>query len=99
MALAGFLVAAPLPQISSSAEARVTVQIEIGPGYGLRPLPGRISCRAIGEKLWYRGYRNIRVKDCRGSVYKYIARKDGWRWQVDVASNSGRILARYRIAR
>ena len=53
MALAGFLVAAPLPQISSSAEARVTVHIEIGPGYGSRPLPGRISCKSIGEKLWY----------------------------------------------
>lgn len=82
-----------------TAQAKITFHIEIGPGYGVRPLPGRFSCRAIGERLWQRGYNNIRVLDCRGSVYKFSARKDGWRWHLNVSSKTARILDRYRIAR
>jgi hypothetical protein len=99
IALAGFLVSAPISTVSSPAQAKITFHIEIGPGYGVRPLPGRFSCRAIGERLWHRGYNNIRVLDCRGSVYKFSARKDGWRWHLNVSSKTARILDRYRIAR
>ena len=99
IALAGFLVTAPLPTVSAPAQAKVIIQLQFGPGYGLKPLPGRYSCQTIGERLWNRGYRSIRVLDCRGSVYKSSARKDGWRWHVDVSSKTGRILGRYRIAR
>ena len=92
--IAGIL--AVLPAVGQ-AQAKVSIIIEVGPGYGVRPLPGRLTCQSVGERLHWRGYRNIRVADCRGSVYRYTARKAGCRWRVDMSSRTGRIIGAQRV--
>ena len=78
-------------------QAKVSIFIEVCTGYGVRSLPGRLCCRAVGERHHWRGYRNIRVVDCRGSVYRYTARMAGCPWRLDMSSRTGRIIGAQRI--
>jgi hypothetical protein len=82
---------APIP---TPAMAEVKIIIQIGPGYGLAPRPGRLSCQAVGNRLWNKGYRNIRVIDCRGLDYVYDARRDGHKWRVHLSSINGSVKRR-----
>ena len=92
------LVGAPVAMSNiSPAEAKVTINIQVGPGYYLPPHAGYFSCRTIAERLWYKGYNSIRVNDCRGSTYVYTARRAGKLWRIKISSRSGRTLEVYRI--
>lgn len=53
----------------------------------------RYTCAAAEIGLWRKGFRNIRRFDCRGSVYRYKARRLGHPVLVKVSSHSGKILA------
>lgn len=85
--------------MTAPAKAGVDIDIFITPGPGFYYVPGRgyRACRAVAQDLYWRGYRNIRVVDCRGRVYAYRARKNGRWYLVQISSRTGAIVNRQRI--
>jgi hypothetical protein len=85
--------------MTAPAKAGVDIDIFItpGPGYYYVPGPGYRGCRAVARDLYWRGYRQIRVVDCRGRIYAYRARKNGRNYLVQISSRSGVIVNRQRI--
>jgi hypothetical protein len=81
--------------VPSAAQAQVSIDIRVGTSlYG-----GRwISCSEGRRRLERRGFRDVRIRDCRGRIYSYTGRRDGRRWWIDVRARDGRIvrLDRYR---
>jgi hypothetical protein len=53
----------------------------------------RYTCAAAEIGLRRKGFRSINRLDCRGSIYRYTARRLGHPVVVKVSSHSGRILA------
>lgn len=49
------------------------------------------SCYHAGTGLWGQGYNNIRIRDCSGSTYSFIANANASRYRVDVDASSGAI--------
>ncbi|HLF21911.1 MAG TPA: hypothetical protein VI582_05370 [Aestuariivirga sp.] len=92
MAASAFTMTAP-------AKAGVDIDIFItpGPGYLYAPPRGYRACRAVAHDLYWRGYRNIRVVDCRGRIYAYKARKHGRWYLVQINARTGVIVNRQRI--
>jgi hypothetical protein len=74
---------------SPGAEARVNIEINVGStiNHGRR-----ISCAEGRRILLHRGFRDVRARDCRGSVFTYTGRRNGSWWWIDVRARDGRIL-------
>lgn len=49
------------------------------------------SCYDAGTGLWGQGYNNIRIRDCSGSTYSFVADANSSRYRVDVDAESGAI--------
>jgi hypothetical protein len=79
---------------SSPAEARVVVNVHVGStlNHGRR-----ITCSEGRRILHHRGFRDVRARDCRGSVFVYTGWRQGHRWWIDVRSRDGRITRLHRI--
>jgi hypothetical protein len=84
---------------TAGAKTKTLIVIQPGPGYGEKPLPGLYSCEAAGRKVYFRGYRAIRVIDCNSAVYKFSAGKSGFRWEVSVSAANARVLSRRQLPR
>jgi hypothetical protein len=56
-----------------------------------------ISCADGRRILQHRGFRDVRARDCRGSIFSYTGRRQGHRWWIDVRSRDGRIVRMHRI--
>lgn len=92
MSASAFTMAAP-----AKAGVNIDIFITPGPGYLYVPPRGYRACRAVAHDLYWRGYRNIRVVDCRGRIYAYKARKNGRSYLVQISSRTGAIINRQRI--
>jgi hypothetical protein len=89
-------VAAATAGLTDRAQAKVDIDVFIGPGIYV-PVPGRLACRDAAFRIWERGYRSIRARDCRGTVYEYQARRFYRLYIFRVSAFDGRILSRHRI--
>lgn len=70
-------------------------------GYGYykrRPYGGyRISCNSARRMLQRNGYHDVAARDCGGSVYNFIARRNGHTYKVAVSSRTGQVVGRRRL--
>jgi hypothetical protein len=64
---------------------------DTGPVISLHFGNNRNRCNAIASSLRRSGYRAVRAVDCAGRDYAFIARRDGQRLKIGVASGTGRI--------
>jgi hypothetical protein len=90
------LVSLPMSQIAmtSSADAQVTVNINIGSNIS----GGRsISCSRGEQILRNRGFRSIRRIDCRGRNFVYRAFRGRNYYEIAVRARDGRVLDYRRI--
>lgn len=71
------------------AHARVSVEIHVGSSLNHGR---RITCADGRRILIHRGFRDVRARDCRGSVFTYTGRRNGAWWWIEVRSRDGRIL-------
>ncbi len=99
--MAGFVTVQPI----QSAEARVNVDIGVyvplRPRYRTydpyytpprrRPRARRISCGRGRNIVARHQYYSIRAVDCRGSQYRYHAKRDGRWYYLNMNSRTGRI--------
>jgi hypothetical protein len=88
-----FLAAATLLAISamgtSPARADLDIDINIGFGGGYH---GKVSCR-IGERIIERRFNRVSPRDCSGSQYQYIGRRNGKWYVITLNSRTARIVA------
>ncbi len=88
-----FLAAAALLAISamgtSPAKADIDIDINIGFGGGFH---GKVSCRT-GEQDCGAPLQQGQRRDCRGSHYEYIGRRNGKWYYITVNSRTARIVA------
>jgi len=73
---------------------------EMNHGECLDPPPrrsDRLSCREVREILLERGYRRIRSRDCKGTVYGFHANRGSKRYKLRVRSRNGTIASRKRL--
>src|SRR5688572_26545928 len=88
-----FLALATLLAISamgtSPAKADVDIDINIGFGGGFH---GKVSCRT-GERIVERRFNRVNARDCRGSHYEYIGRRNGKWYYITLNSRTARIVA------
>lgn len=86
-----FLAAAALLAISSMgispAKADIDIDINLGFGGGFH---GKVSCRT-GERIIERRFNRVSARDCRGSRYEYIGRRNGKWYYITLSSKTARI--------
>jgi hypothetical protein len=88
-----FLTVAALLAISamgaSPTKADVDIDINIGFGGGFL---GKVSCRT-GERIIERRFNRVSPRDCSGSQYQYIGRRNGKWYFITLNSRTARIVA------
>jgi len=66
--------------------------------YKRRPYGGYgMSCSSASRVLRRNGYHDIAARDCSGSVYNFIARRDGKTYKLAVSARTGAIVGRGRL--
>ncbi len=88
-----FLTLAALLAISAmgTSPARADIDIDINLGFGGGYL-GKVSCRT-GERIVERRFNRVSARDCRGSHYEYIGRRNGKWYYITLNSRTARIVA------
>jgi len=72
-----------LPAYSQGQSAHIGTRINNG---------HRVSCRQGVRLLRMRGFNNVRMLDCRGSHFLYLATRLGRSYEITVRSRDGRII-------
>lgn len=55
----------------------------------------KISCQLGVEKLWWKGFKSIRINDCSGPSYGYSAHKDNGIYFAKMSAYTGRMRISY----
>lgn len=94
LALAFLLLTAPggFPASASNVTININVGSSLSSGRG-------ITCREGERLLRNRGFRDVRLMDCRGRYFVYRGWRSGNRFEVVLRSRDGRVVSRRRISR
>lgn len=62
------------------------------PVYRPRRSYRKVGCNQAKQVLHNRGFRDVRTRDCHGSLYVFKAFRGGHWWMVRVSSQTGQVL-------